>query len=152
MTRRFLRISPLFVLLLFVYCGGRSGTMAKPADVVVITTSSGETQTVQVEVADTPQLRSKGLMFRNELPEDSGMLFIFPAETHGSFWMKNTPIPLDMFFIKGGEIVSIIENAVPYDESLLTPDSSYTMTLEVSGGYALRHGIRVGDRLEWKGK
>lgn len=124
--------------------------MEKPGDVVVITPSAGEPVTVRVEVADTPELRSHGLMYRSELPEGTGMLFVFPSRTRGSFWMKNTPISLDMLFIKSDEIVATIENTVPYDETFLTPDSSYTMTLEVPGGYAGRHGIRVGDRMEWR--
>lgn len=64
--------------------------------------------------------------------------------------MRNTPIPLDMIFIRQGKVVDIIENAVPYDETLLTPDTTYTMTLEVPGGYALRHNVRPGDRIVWK--
>lgn len=117
--------------------------------IVVITKASGEELRVRAEVADTPELRAKGLMFRDVLPEGTGMLFVFPAEASGSFWMKNTPISLDLIFIKQGEIVDIIENAVPYDETPLTPDSSYTMALEVPGGYAARHDLRVGDGVEW---
>jgi uncharacterized protein len=117
---------------------------------LTIQKNDGERLGVRVEIADTPELRAHGLMFRKELPEGTGMLFLFPRETRDAFWMKNTPIPLDMIFIKQGAVVSIIENAVPYDESILQPDSSYTMTLEVPGGYASRHGVRLGDRVEWR--
>jgi uncharacterized membrane protein (UPF0127 family) len=117
---------------------------------VGITKGNGEKLQVRVEIADTPELRARGLMFREELPEGTGMLFVFPAETSGSFWMKNTPIPLDLIFIKDEEIVDLIENAVPYDETLLTPDAPYTLVLEVPGGYAARHEVRVGDRVEWR--
>lgn len=153
--RRFSRLPALMAVALlagaaFPGCGGRSGTMEKPRDVVVITPVSGEAVTIQVEVADTPELRSHGLMYRSELPEGTGMLFVFPKRTRGSFWMKNTPISLDMLFAKDDTIVATIENTVPYDETFLTPDASYTMTLEVPGGYAQRHGIHIGDRMEWK--
>jgi uncharacterized membrane protein (UPF0127 family) len=117
---------------------------------VVLTTRRGESLNVQVEIADTPELRGRGLMFRKELPEGAGMLFLFPVETHNAFWMKNTLIPLDMIFAKQGKIVSIIQNTVPRDEKLLQPDAAYTMTLEVPGGYVSRHGLHVGDRFEWK--
>ncbi|HSA59719.1 MAG TPA: DUF192 domain-containing protein [bacterium] len=117
---------------------------------IVIKKTGGETLQVRVEVADTPALRSRGLMFREELPEGTGMLFVFPAVTSGAFWMKNTPIPLDLIFVKAGAIVALIENAVPFDETPLSPGASYTMALEVPGGYASRHGVRVGDGFEWR--
>ncbi len=127
------------------------GCCQQSADsVAVITKVNGEELRVRVEVADTPELRARGLMFREELPEGTGMLFVFPSETTSPFWMKNTPISLDLIFIKQGEIVSLIENAVPYDETLLDPDASYTTALEVPGGYASRHEVRVGDRVEWR--
>jgi uncharacterized membrane protein (UPF0127 family) len=120
------------------------------ASFAVITKGNGEEFQVRVEVADTPQLRARGLMFRKELPEGTGMLFVFPTESRNPFWMKNTPIPLDLFFIKQGEIVALIENAVPFDETPLFPKVPYTMVLEVPGGYASRHDVRVGDRVEWR--
>jgi uncharacterized membrane protein (UPF0127 family) len=79
------------------------------------------------------------------LPEDRGMLFLFPEETHGAFWMKDTPISLDMIFIRSGKIVDIIKNTVPLDETLLTPRVTYTSVLEVPGGYVSRQRINVGD-------
>lgn len=99
---------------------------------------------------DTAESRSRGMMFRKELAEGKGMLFVFPAETRSAFWMKNTLIPLDMIFAKGEKVVSIIQNAVPLDEKLLQPDAGYTMTLEVPGGYVSRHNLHVGDRFERK--
>ncbi len=87
-------------------------------------------------------------MFRQSLPEGTGMLFFFPAVTRESFWMKNTPITLDMIFIRGTTIVSLIERAAPYSETILTPDHDYDRVLEVPGGYAKNHGIRVGDSLQ----
>ena len=116
--------------------------------VVTLQKADGEDLQVKVEVADTPAARERGLMFRNSVPEGTGMLFIFPEETQNSFWMKNTPSSLDMIFIRDGLIVSMIEKAVPYSEEILTPDSSYTMVLEVPGGYAARHSVSVGDRVK----
>ena len=107
---------------------------------------------IQIEIADTPAKRERGLMFRPSVPEGTGMLFLFPRETRTPFWMKNTPAPLDMIFIRDGRIVSLIENAVPYSEDILTPDSSYTMVLEVAGGYVARHGIHVKDGFKVEGK
>lgn len=133
----------LFVLLFLGCCQGNGSA-------VTIKKSSGEELQVRVEIADTLQEREKGLMFRQSLPEGTGMLFLFPSVGRGSFWMKDTPIPLDMIFIRDGAIVSLIENAVPYSEDILTPDESYTMVLEVPGGTVARHGIQVGDTFEYQ--
>jgi hypothetical protein len=142
---RALKASFLAVSLLFLGCREEASS-----PLATITKKNGETLLVRVEIADTPELRGRGLMFRKELPEGTGMLFLFPAETYNAFWMKNTPIPLDMIFIKQGRIVSIIESAKPYDEKILQPDSAYTMTLEVPGGYTSGHGVLLGDRFEWR--
>lgn len=115
---------------------------------VQITTSSGNTIQVKVELADNAAERAEGLMFRENLPEGEGMLFIFPSETQSSFWMKNTPISLDLIFINEGVIVDIIEDTVPFSETLLTPGSNYIMTLEVPGGYAARQSIQIGDAVQ----
>lgn len=112
---------------------------------VTITNSSGEELRVRVEIVDTPQERAQGLMFRESVPEGTGMLFVFPEEVQVPFWMKDTPVSLDLLFIREGQVVSIIENAAPYSEELLTPDSTYTTVLEVPGGYAARHNVRVGN-------
>lgn len=117
--------------------------------VVTITTTAGETLQVRVELADTAEERARGLMFRENLPEGEGMLFIFPGETLTSFWMKDTPISLDMIFIREDRIVDLIENAVPFSETLLTPDTTYLMVLEVPGGYAARHGLQIGDAIDY---
>jgi len=149
MNLKILKLSLLSVLALSAACRGGDVSPALHNQ-VVLTKANGQLLTVQVEVADTPELRAKGLMFRDHLPEGTGMLFVFPAETRGAFWMKNTPISLDLIFAKAGAVVAIIENAIPYDETHLLPNSSYTMTLEVPGGYSARNGLAAGDRFEWK--
>ena len=105
-----------------------------------------------VELAVTPYQWSKGLMFRESLPEDAGMLFVFPDEKERSFWMKNTYIPLDILFISADKrIVSITKNAVPC-ATLICP--SYVSgeramyVLEVNAGFADAHAIREGDSVE----
>lgn len=138
MTRLNRFIPLLLAVAVFGCCQG-------PADVAVIQTSSGQALSVKVEIADTEAERARGLMFRESVPEGTGMLFIFPEATRSSFWMKDMPVSLDMIFINDGRIVAIIENAVPESEDILTPDADYTMTLEVPGGYAARRGIQVGD-------
>ena len=112
---------------------------------VAIETAKGEV-IFQVEVAATPDKREVGLMYRRELPADNGMLFIFPAERVNSFWMKNTPIPLDMIFInRERKIVGIIHETVPFslDGRSVAVPSQYV--LEINGGLSRRYGFKAGD-------
>jgi uncharacterized protein len=112
---------------------------------VQIETAKGEVS-FQVEVAATPEKREVGLMYRRELPADHGMLFIFPAERVNSFWMKNTPIPLDMIFIgRERKIVGIVHETVPFslDGRSVSVPSQYV--LEINGGLSRRYGFKAGD-------
>ncbi len=115
----------------------------------------GKDADVTVEIARDPYSWGKGLMFRDSLPKDSGMLFIFPNEDKRSFWMKNTLIPLDMIFITADKkIVTIQKNATPC-KTLLCPQYASTekamYVLEVNGGFADAHGVREGDVVEMSG-
>ena len=112
---------------------------------VTIETAKGEIS-FQVEIAGTPEKREVGLMYRRELPSDQGMLFIFPVEKVNSFWMKNTPIPLDMIFIsRDRKIVGIVHETVPFslDGRSVSVPSQYV--LEINGGLSRRYGFKAGD-------
>lgn len=100
----------------------------------------------QVEVADSPAERSRGLMFRPRMEEGHGMLFDFGKEQRVSFWMKNTLIPLDMIFIdSAGEITHIHPNAVPRDLTGIPSNGPVQAVLEINGGLARLLEIQVGD-------
>lgn len=106
--------------------------------------------TVQVEVADTPDTRARGLMYRRDLAPEAGMLFIFPAETEQQFWMKNTPLPLDMVFIgKEFRIVGIVANTRPFTTNPLGVEALSQYVLEVHAGFCAGHGIAPGDQVEF---
>ncbi|MCC8999165.1 MAG: DUF192 domain-containing protein [Candidatus Contendobacter sp.] len=107
--------------------------------------------TFQVEVAQTPQQRQRGLMFRQALPPDQGMLFVQPTGP-ATFWMKNTYIPLDLlYFDPDGRLLQIEAGAPP----CTTPDcpiyasdaATVRYILEINAGEAARRGIQPGDRL-----
>ena len=99
-----------------------------------------------VEIADTETLRARGLMFRQRLPEDRGMLFDFGLPREVSMWMKNTYISLDMLFIRAdGSIAYIAENTVPQSLQAIGVRESVLAVLELAGGAARRLGIRTGD-------
>lgn len=132
---------------LLVLCGWP----AFAADQVpVLIHAGGSTYKFAVEVADTADERAQGLMFREHLGANEGMLFLYPAEKPVAFWMKNTPLPLDMIFIDGkGRIVSVAAMAKPYDTSPISSDGPAKAVLEILGGSAGQLGIKAGDLVEW---
>jgi len=114
--------------------------------------ASGGPVTVVVEVAATDASRAQGLMYRRELADGRGMIFVFPTEEEHSFWMKNTMIPLDLVFVGGdGRIVGIQENAPPLSLTPITVGRPSKWVLEVPGGFAGRRGVAVGDRMDLQG-
>lgn len=119
---------------------------------VSIHRTDGQAVTVTVEIAATPAQRERGLMFRRELPSAHGMFFIFPRESDHHFWMKNTPLSLDIIFIDGNRrIVGMRTNTVPYSERQLSVGKPSRYILEVAAGFCARERIQVGDRVELHG-
>ena len=107
---------------------------------------------VRVEIADTAQARELGLMYRQHLGQDAGMLFVFKQPQHLTFWMKNTEIPLDMIFAGAdGTVAGIIANAEPFSERQLSVGADSQYVLEVNGGFAQQHRIKPGDKLQFLG-
>jgi uncharacterized protein len=120
---------------------------AQPLERLEIVTRDG-VRSFEVELAVTPDQRSKGLMFRTELPEGRGMLFDFEEETPVSMWMRNTFIPLDMIFIRAdGRIARIAENTTPKSEAIISSGPPVKGVLEVIAGTAKKYGIAPGDRV-----
>ncbi len=118
------------------------------ADTATLKTSSGS-HPIEVEVADTPQAREIGLMNRESLAEDTGMLFDFREDRPVSMWMKNTLIPLDMLFIdKTGTVVRIARNAKPHSLETIPSGKPVRYVLEINGGAAATYGAKTGDKLE----
>jgi uncharacterized membrane protein (UPF0127 family) len=116
---------------------------------VVIHSASGPVR-VTVEIADTPDARARGLMYRRDLASDAGMVFIFPNEVEQRFWMKNTPLPLDMVFIGSDRrVVGIVGNTQPFSTQSLGVAAPSRYVLEVHGGFCAGHGIAVGDTVEF---
>jgi uncharacterized membrane protein (UPF0127 family) len=104
----------------------------------------------RVEVADTPEAQARGLMFRTELGDNEGM--IFPSETPQprSFWMKNTPLSLDIIFIGvDGRILNIAANTVPYSLDSVSSKGIASGVLELRAGRAAALGIVPGDRVSY---
>lgn len=119
---------------------------------VVLEPAAGDPVTVRVEVAATPALQRRGLMFRRTLAPDAGMLFVFDEPEVQYFWMRNTYLRLDMIFIGADRrVVGLVENAQPLtdDERAIDAESQYV--LEVHGGFAAAHGIVPGTPVRFVG-
>ena len=118
---------------------------ASPRDELIVVTAAGEHR-FQVEIADEPRERARGLMFRREMGAEEGMLFDFEDEQPASFWMRNTYIPLDMLFIRAdGIIESIGERTTPLSEKSVTSRGPVRYVLEINGGLSDQLGIEAGD-------
>lgn len=107
-----------------------------------------------VEVAGTDETRKLGLGGRESLASDSGMLFIFEKSAKRSFWMKGMKIPIDIIWIRGDEIVDILQNVPPplsgqkdSELTLYAPLTEVDKVLEINSGYAAKYGIKVGDKI-----
>lgn len=116
---------------------------------VVVHTARGPVA-VSVEIVSTPDTRERGLMYRNDLGTNAGMLFLFPREEPQQFWMKNTPLPLDMIFISTSRsIVGIVADTRPFSTQGRGVPVPSQFVLEVHGGFCATHGIAAGDKVEF---
>jgi uncharacterized protein len=106
------------------------------------------TVTVEVEVADDLNKRTVGLMYRQELDAQRGMVFVFPRPDNHVFWMRNTYVPLDMIFINAAsEVVGVVAHAEPLTETPRAIGVPSLFVLEVNAGFASRHQIGVGTKV-----
>jgi uncharacterized membrane protein (UPF0127 family) len=128
-----------------------AGPSEDSAPSVVVDT--GERQlTFRVELARTEPEREKGLMYREHLAPDAGMLFLFERSSVQTFWMKNTLIPLDMIFIAPDHtIAGVVADAQPLTLTARSVNEPSQYVLEIGGGLAARLGIRAGARIDFHG-
>lgn len=116
-----------------------------------LTADGNEITTVQIAVADDEASRSAGLMDVRSLPEQYGMLFIFDDEQPRSFWMANTPLPLDIIFVNSDmEIIRIHRNTQPYSEKNFASDLPAKYVVEVNAGFTTKHDITEGAKIEFE--
>ncbi len=133
----------LVVWLVFV----NSGDEDIDEGTVVITNSDGEEVEVEVEVADEKEERREGLMHRESLCEDCGMLFVYQENVLDSFWMKNTEIPLSIAFISEDGTINEIQQMEPNTTDPHTPSDRYRYALEVNQGFFQENDIDAGDQV-----
>ncbi len=104
-------------------------------------------KTINIEIADTPNLLSQGLMFRETLDKDAGMLFKFPSVNYASFWGKNTYLPLDVAFIDSDGTVIDINEITPLSTRSVRSSLPCRYALEVNSGYFKDNGIEIGAKI-----
>lgn len=113
---------------------------------LMIVTGDKKKHIFNIELALTLDQQQKGLMNREKIPEDYGMLFVYNRVQETAMWMKNTPAPLDILFIdNNGKILWMAENAKPFDERAISSHFPVRATLEIKGGRAAALGIKTGD-------
>ena len=141
------RIVAALLLAVLVALVPAAGVRADGAGVVTIRSADGS-HPFTVEIVDTPASREHGLMGRRMLPANRGMLFDFVVTEPVYFWMKDTPLPLDMIFIRRDLTIGRIEHsATPFSERVIPSGGPVRYVLEVPGGTARRLGIAAGDRI-----
>jgi uncharacterized membrane protein (UPF0127 family) len=117
----------------------------------VYLSNQGGEAAVTVEVVSTEPKIEKGLMYRQHLGLEEGMLFLMPVEKDWSFWMHNTLIPLDMIFIQRDLVVAgVVANAEPQTDTLRTVGKPSVYVLEVNGGWAAQHGVVAGAKVRFE--
>lgn len=120
-----------------------------PADpqALIVETASGD-KSFTVEIADTDAKRSAGLMYRTDFPADRAMIFVFETVRPVVMWMANTPLPLDMLFVRrDGTVARIAEHTTPYSESMISSGEPVAFVIEINAGQAAESGIKAGDKV-----
>ncbi|TCD14564.1 DUF192 domain-containing protein [Oricola cellulosilytica] len=150
-------VAPLVVVILGVVAAApvisqeRSGSPmllgVDPAALQIVRDSEPVTS-FDVEVADSPDERARGLMFRDDFPDDRAMLFVFENERPLYFWMRNTPRPLDILYATSdGTVKTIARDTTPFSDRPIPSGAPVRFALEINAGAADRLGLRVGDVL-----
>jgi uncharacterized membrane protein (UPF0127 family) len=148
------RLAPLALALALPFATGLVGTegpavAALRRDHLTIATAKGPVR-FKVEVARTVAEQERGLMFRDAIAPDAGMIFPFSPPIMASFWMKNTRIPLDLLFIRAdGTIARIAAMAKPYSLDQIPANEPVAAVLEIAGGRAAAAGVAPGDHVRW---
>ena len=138
----------LAALLLLAACEQGPQPQNLPLQPLAIVKQDGAAVALKVQVADDANETRIGLMYRTEMPEHHGMLFVFDKPSVQSFWMKDTLIPLDLLFIgEEGRIMHIHANAAPRDLTGISSRFPVREVLEINGGMAEKWGVQVGDRI-----
>ena len=122
---------------------------AKPSVVLTIEKEDGSAVPVNVEVARTDEERQRGFMDRKNIPDGTGMIFVFESDQVLKFWMKNTPTALSIAYIDRNGVIRDIFDMKPFSTATVSSTTSVRYALEVPKGWFSKNGIKPGDRVLW---
>ncbi|OBQ55947.1 DUF192 domain-containing protein [Tamlana sp. s12] len=128
-------------------------SFSKEGELTIFSTENTPKTTLDIEIADTDFDIQTGLMYRNSMQKNQGMLFVFDDEQERFFYMKNTKISLDLVYIDANKkIVSFQENAKPFDESSLPSNVPAQFVLEINAGLVNTWNLKIGDSIQFTTK
>lgn len=148
MNRIFRLISPVFFSVLVLIIAGclPASDAEKGLEDLIIRTAEGKEIAYQVEIANTDESRRLGLMYREFMPENQGMVLAFDTPRDASIWMKNTYIALDLIYIdKDGKIAYLHKDAIPHDTTSIRSGRQIKAVLEVNANQIEKQGLKIGD-------
>lgn len=125
-------------------------TFKKEGELVIKKSNDSIIKTIDIEIADTDYETQTGMMYRDSMEDNQGMLFVFPSASYHSFYMKNTRISLDIIYIgSDNKIINIQKNAKPFDETSLPSDGPSQYVLEIKGGLSDAWKLEIGDVIDY---
>ncbi len=129
----------------------QTGTEFRQDALLTVSAPNGTLKaTYEVEIAATPKTNMQGLMYRESMAENRGMLFDPQGLSDTSFWMKNTYIPLDIIYIdENNQIMNIASGTKPFSTQSISAGGIYRYVLEINAGQTGKHNIIIGDKIEW---
>lgn len=130
-----------FVSAFISACHGVADQNQKPQETLDICVYKIGNHSFKLELADEPQEREKGLMYRKELAEKSGMIFLWDKPAYRAMWMKNTYMPLDMIFVREGRVVGMVANTTPFSLDSITVDSAVDAIIELKAGSIKQYNL-----------
>lgn len=143
MTRRLL----LIIALLFVLAPTGCRQSTQPTSGLPTCQMQIGSKTFTLEIASTEESRERGLMRRDSMPDDHGMIFVFTGASKMAFWMKNTRIPLDIIYVAEDGKVDCVKQMQPYSETNVPSEGSVKWAIELNQGMGAKVGVKAGDVL-----
>lgn len=150
MNRKFfLSITLLISCLVLLSCNEKKKYNLPVQTLVITNDGSEKSVNVKAELAIKADERNYGFMNRKNIPDGTGMLFVFEKDQVLSFWMKNTPHPLSIAYIDSAGTIADILDMTPFSETSITSSRSVRYALEVPQGWFKKNGVGVGDKVKW---
>jgi len=129
---------------------GTEPSFRKDGTLTFVRDDGSDARTIDIEIADTDEELARGLMYRRSMGYDQGMLFLLKETNAQGFWMKNTPLPLDIIFLApDSTIINIAKRTTPFSKELIRPEAPKRYVVEVRGGFTDRFNIEPGMTVEW---